>query len=109
VGEHDDELASVIACDLKRLVGPVQHARNQMVPANPFFLTHRIDPEVDGARDYLVEDLLASESLKSLAYVKGVGAAPLQKPRENLAGDLYFTDGLRAVMYFGHASLGRSG
>jgi hypothetical protein len=66
---------------------------------SPFFITHRIDPEVDEARDYLVEDLLASESLESLAYVKGVGAAPLHKPRENLAGDPYFTDGLRAVMF----------
>jgi hypothetical protein len=65
----------------------------------PFFVTHRIDPEVDEARDYLIEDLLASESLEALAYVRGVGAAPPQAPRENLTGDPYFTDGLRAVMF----------
>jgi hypothetical protein len=41
--------------------------------------------------------LLASESLEWLAYVKGVGRASLEAPRENLTGDVYFTDGLRAV------------
>ncbi len=33
----------------------------------PFFVTHTIEPEVDGARNYLVQDLLASEYLHGLA------------------------------------------
>jgi len=64
---------------------------------SPSLATHKIDPEVDEARDYLVQDLLASENLESLAYVKGVGPAAAEAPRENLTGDVYFTDGLRAV------------
>jgi LssY C-terminus len=64
---------------------------------SPFLTTHKIDPQVDEARDYLVQDLLASESLEWLAYVKGVGQASPEAPRENLTGDAYFTDGLRAV------------
>lgn len=64
---------------------------------SPFLTTHKIDPDVDEARDYLVQDLLASESLEQLAYVKGVGTVPAGTPRENLTGDAYFTDGLRAV------------
>jgi hypothetical protein len=64
---------------------------------SPFLTTHKIDPQVDEARDYLVQDLLASESLQWLAYVKGVGPASPEAPRENLTGDAYFTDGLRAV------------
>jgi len=63
-----------------------------------FFTTHKIDPQVDEARDYLVQDLLASESLEWLAYVKGVGFVSPEAPRENLTGDVYFTDGLRAVV-----------
>jgi hypothetical protein len=43
------------------------------------------------------QDLLASESLEWLAYVKGVGPLSPEAPRENLTGDAYFTDGLRAV------------
>ncbi len=48
--------------------------------ARSFFVTHRIDPEVDEARDYLIEDLLASESLEALAYVRGVGAGLPRRP-----------------------------
>lgn len=66
--------------------------------SSPSFTTHKIDPEVDDARDYLVQDLLASESLEALGYVKGVGPATSEAPRENLTGDNYFTDGLRAVV-----------
>jgi hypothetical protein len=64
---------------------------------SPFLTTHKIDSEVDEARDYLVQDLLASQSLEWLGYVKGVGPASAEAPRENLTGDAYFTDGLRAV------------
>ena len=40
------------------------------------------------------------QALAQFAYVKGVGAAPRDNPRENLTGDPYFTDGLRAVLFF---------
>jgi hypothetical protein len=59
--------------------------------------THAIDPDVDESRFYLFQDLLASQKLAAIGYVGGVGAAPLERPRENLTGDPYFTDGLRAV------------
>jgi hypothetical protein len=66
-------------------------------------LTHKIDPDVDETRDFLIQDLWYSQSLKKLAYVKGVGPAPISEPRGNLTGDPYFTDGLRAVMWVSSA------
>jgi len=63
--------------------------------------THKIDPDTDEARDGLVQDLAYSQALSKFGYVKGVGAAPRSEPRKNLTGDPYFTDGLRAVMFFG--------
>jgi hypothetical protein len=66
---------------------------------SPTLVTHKIDPDVDEAREYLVQDLIASEFLQSLGYVRGVGAASRETPRGNLTGDPYFTDGLRAVMF----------
>lgn len=60
--------------------------------------THRIDPEVDEARDYLVEDLLKAEHLKAVGYVEGVGECESSCPRHNLTGDPYFTDGKRVVL-----------
>ena len=62
-------------------------------------VTHKIDPDVDETRTFLIQDLLYSQGLEKLAYAKGVGAAPISEPRGNLTGDPYFTDGLRAVMW----------
>lgn len=62
-------------------------------------VTHKIDPDVDETRSYLSQDLLYSQVLSKFAFVKGVGAAPIQSPRQNLTGDPYFTDGLRIVLW----------
>ncbi len=62
-------------------------------------LTHKIDPDVDETRDFLIQDLWYSQGLSKLAYVKGVGPAPISAPRGNLTGDPYFTDGLRVVLW----------
>ena len=62
-------------------------------------MTHKIDGNVDDTRDYLVEDLAYAQSLGGLGYAHGVGPASYDEPRFNLAGDAYFTDGLRAVMF----------
>ena len=62
--------------------------------------THRIDPHVDGTRNYLVEDLFISGFVAKVAFVKGGQSATLVSPRKNLTGDSYITDGLRAVLVF---------
>jgi len=62
-------------------------------------VTHKIDPDVDETRDFLIQDLWYSQGLPKFAFVKGVGAAPMSKPRGNLTGDPYFTDGLRTVLW----------
>jgi hypothetical protein len=66
---------------------------------SPILVTHKIDPEVDDARDYLVQDMIASDFLEAMSYVEGVGGTMRSAPRHNLTGDPYFTDGLRAVMF----------
>jgi hypothetical protein len=60
--------------------------------------THRIDPDIDEARDYVVEDLLQAGRLERAAYVTGAGECSSQSPRRNLTGDPYFTDGKRAAI-----------
>lgn len=61
--------------------------------------THRIDPDVDESREYVVEDLLHAGRVEAVAYVDGVGACTAGNPRRNLTGDPYFTDGRRAALY----------
>ena len=62
-------------------------------------VTHKIDPDVDEARNSVIEDLLFSNTISKVGFVKGVGRATPSKPRNNLTGDPYFTDGLRAVIF----------
>jgi hypothetical protein len=61
-------------------------------------VTHKIDPDIDEARHAIIEDLLFSQTLAKVGFVKGVGRATPYRPRQNLTGDPYFTDGLRTVL-----------
>lgn len=64
--------------------------------------THKIDPDVDEARFYLLQDLYYSQGLKKYGHLGGVGRADMEHPRQNLTGDPYFTDGLRAILWITH-------
>jgi hypothetical protein len=59
----------------------------------------KIEPDLDEARTYIIQSLLYTQGLAKYGYVKGVGAAPISKQRENLTGAKYFTDGYRAVLW----------
>lgn len=60
--------------------------------------THRIDPDVDEARDYCVEDLSQARRVEAAGYVAGVGVRTPENPGRNLTGDPFVTDGRRAVI-----------
>lgn len=61
-------------------------------------VTHKIDPVVDEARFYVALDTTASQSLKAVGYVSGVGESNLADPRHNFTRDPYYTDGNRVVL-----------
>lgn len=61
--------------------------------------THKIDPNVDETREYLLENLAYAQSLKAFGYVAGVGEVAVDEPRGNLTGDPWFTDGYRLVLW----------
>jgi hypothetical protein len=58
-----------------------------------------IEPDVDEARSYLLQDLWYAQALSTYGYVKGTGMATLAEPRKSLNDDDYFTDGLRLVIW----------
>lgn len=60
--------------------------------------THRIDPDVDESRDYLLEDLLDAERVQAAGYVDASPPSTSKSPRRNLTGDPYYTDGRRVVI-----------
>jgi hypothetical protein len=55
---------------------------------------------VDDARNDIVQDLLYSQSVARLGFVKGVGHVAVATPQTAPDGSGYHTDGLRAVMVF---------
>jgi hypothetical protein len=64
------------------------------------FVTHKIDPDVDEAREALTSDLILSNYIEKIGYVAGAGECPAEVPCKNLTGDPFFTDGLRVVLLF---------
>ncbi|MEA2048584.1 MAG: LssY C-terminal domain-containing protein [Campylobacterota bacterium] len=64
------------------------------------FVTHKIDPVVDEARLYISLDMIASQNITGLGYVKGVGFSDRDKPQYNYTEDPYYTDGNRVVLFF---------
>ncbi|MEP4145941.1 MAG: LssY C-terminal domain-containing protein [Halioglobus sp.] len=68
--------------------------------------THKIDPDVDETREFLLEDLAYSQAVKAFGYMGGVGAAEYDQPRGNLTGDPYFTDGRRLLLWLSGEPVG---
>jgi hypothetical protein len=64
---------------------------------SPTFTTHVIDPNVDEAREHLLQSLMVAGALERFAFVAGVPPAQPDDPHLNLTEDPYFTDGLRLV------------
>ena len=61
--------------------------------------THKIDPDVDETREFLLENLAYHQTLAKFAYVGGSNASSVDEPGRNLTGDPYYTDGLRLVIW----------
>jgi hypothetical protein len=62
---------------------------------------HAIDPDIDEARDYLMQDLVFSQAVSKVGYVDGVGIATQDNPHRNFMNQAYWTDGRRVVFLFG--------
>ncbi|HKX12972.1 MAG TPA: LssY C-terminal domain-containing protein [bacterium] len=65
------------------------------------FVTHKIDSDIDEARDFLIQDLVISDSVDKVGLVKGVGEFSIEEPHKNLMGDSWYTDGFRGVIFIG--------
>ena len=70
----------------------------KLTSKSPTLTTHVIGPDVDDAREYLLQSLMIQNGVARFGFVGGVGRAAIDAPRVNLTGDPYFTDGLRLVV-----------
>ena len=60
---------------------------------------YRIDPDIDTARMYLMQDFWYNQSLMAMGGVGGVPSSTFDAPSQNFAGAKYFTDGKRVVLF----------
>jgi hypothetical protein len=72
----------------------------RLTTRTPFLVTHKIDPDVDEARNSFTEGMLFSGRLVQAGHVAGAGQASPDQPGHNLTGDPYFHDSLRTVLVF---------
>jgi hypothetical protein len=63
------------------------------------FKDYRIDPDLDAARMFLMQDFWYSQSLEKWAFVTGVPESTIESPQQNFQGSTYFTDGMRVVLF----------
>ena len=61
--------------------------------------THVIDPMVDEARQFVLESLLYRYRIESFGFARAMEPAPRERPRSNLTGDPYITDGMRLIVF----------
>ncbi len=61
-----------------------------------YLTTHKIDPNLDDARDYLLADLAEIQKVKKFGYI--LQTLDPKRPHKNLTGDPYFTDARLLVM-----------
>jgi len=71
---------------------------SRMTTKSSTLTTHRIDPDVDETRASLTQDFIYAQALSVFGAAGGVGEISIDDPRGNLTGDIFFTDGRRAVM-----------
>jgi hypothetical protein len=58
-----------------------------------------LEPYIDEVRTYLFQDMVYSQWVEKYGYIEGVEPSSFSKPRKNIFGDEYFTDGLRIVLW----------
>ena len=86
--ETDSALGSLIA----------EHAGDASA-LKSYFVRESVTADIDSAQRFLFQNLWYSGSLLKAGYVSGAGRSTLENPRTSFGGALYFTDGLRAVMF----------
>jgi len=66
---------------------------------NLFYGAH-LDPDVDDARGFLLQNIWYSQGLQSFAWSETGKPIPFDQPGADFNGNPFFTDGFRAVLWF---------
>ncbi len=70
----------------------------KLTTLSPNLATHVIAPNIDEAREHLLQSMIVAGAVRRFAFVSGAPAAPPSAPRVNLTNDPWFSDGLRLML-----------
>lgn len=87
---------TVWLAQITNFVGQRSYIENVLFGAN-------LDPDVDDARSFILQNIWYSQGLQSFAYSKNGNRIPFDQPRTDFNDNQFFTDGLRAVMWLSGA------
>jgi hypothetical protein len=63
------------------------------------FEDYRIDPDIDDARMFVMQNVWYSQSLAQIGFVAGSQKTTIDSPQENFHKSEYFSDGMRVVLF----------
>ena len=72
------------------------------------FEDYRIDPDLDAAKAFLMQNFWYAQALAKLAFVGGVPPSTLEAQHQNFHGSGYFTDGTRVVLFLSETPVAMS-
>jgi hypothetical protein len=65
----------------------------------------QLDPDVDDAAAYFVQDMWYGQGLAAYGWIRGQGQVPIDNPNQSFAGEQYFTEGYLAVTWLSGPAL----
>ncbi len=80
-------------------MGQIKHAIGQRYKINEIFFGSAQDPDVDDGRNFLLQNLWYSQSLKTVAYTQTGKVVPMGNPQLDFNNNPFFSDGVRIVMW----------
>ncbi len=69
------------------------------------FEKYRIDPDIDDARMFILQNFWYSQSLARMGRVGGIPSTTIDAPHRNFNGSEYFTNGQRIVLFVSESSV----
>jgi hypothetical protein len=77
----------------------ITHFIGQRTQLEQALMGARFDPNIDDGRNFLLQNIWYSQSLRQSAWFDGGDPNTSDKPRQDFNGAYYYTDGLRAVLW----------
>jgi hypothetical protein len=84
-------------------LGQVTNFVGQRTYIEKVFFGAQLDPDIDDARGFLMQNIWYSQGLQSFAWSNTGQSIPFDPPGTDFNGNPFFTDGFRAVLWFSGA------